>query len=113
LSELPEIPRIKREVDVAPSKSRPRVRVTNSSDQEVRVYVEPWGSDFPVLPNSWLDFEAERASIDFCFDVTHHGLDQHHAGLQSIAVRYEGNCLAIVALSPDGHRERFSWELPT
>ena len=58
------------------------------------------GFDFPVAPEGTIDFEAERASPDFHFDV------QYEEG--RVGVWYEGNCLAVIVSLPDGARERFS-----
>jgi hypothetical protein len=82
----------------------PRVRVTNSTKSELRAAVEPWGMDFPVAPEETIDFEAERASPDFQFDV--------HCEEGWVGVWYEGICLAVIVSLPDGTRERFSWEIP-
>ena len=89
----------------------PRIRVTNSADREVRVYVEPWGFDFPVAPKSWLDFEAEDAASNFSFELSFDGEDRHSKGSESLSVHHMGSCHAIVILLPDGSRKRFGWSI--
>ena len=89
----------------------PWIRVTNSFDREARVYVEPWGFDFPVAPESWLEFEADGASVDLGFEVSFDGDDNHHESAVSLSVHHTGSCHAIVVVFPDGKRERFSWSI--
>ncbi|MCA8969335.1 MAG: hypothetical protein KDC95_06110 [Planctomycetes bacterium] len=89
------------------------VRVTNASDRVARVYVEPWGFDFAVAPQDWLDIESEGASEEFRFDVTFDGEDRHHAGAASISVCYTGSCRCVIVLMPDGRRKRFGWAVET
>jgi hypothetical protein len=86
----------------------PRIRVSSSSQAEVRAYLEPWGFDFPIPSGSWLEFEAEEASPEFAFEVSHDGANRHQAGAQSLSVHFRGACGAIVVVAPNGKRDRFA-----
>jgi hypothetical protein len=85
-----------------------RMRVSNSGRAKLRAYVEPWGFDFPIPAGGWLEFEAEEASPDFAFEVSHEGADRHHTYAQSLSVHFRGACTGIVVVGPAGKLDRFA-----
>src|SRR5262245_31151870 len=89
-----------------------RIRVTNPNATALIAYVEPWGFDFVIPPGGSLEFEAEQASPDFRFEISHNGADRYQVGARSLSVHCLGSCRAIVVASGDGKRDRFRWVCP-
>jgi hypothetical protein len=82
----------------------PRVRVTNSTNGDFRVRVEPWGADFLLVPALSITFEAEEWEEGFHFDAECEGPD--------VGVWPAGFARVVIVTQANGERERFSWQPP-